>query len=698
MLVEFPHRRKFLKLTAGVATLPWMSGLATPAVANIGNGLASLDDGKVGIDIDGEMRTRLRDLAAGNRVVSDYSDSESVIVDGRPAAPFRLKGGTERAIMDERHGAGREMIIIGQSPDALEKRLSLRLYETFPGIIFVTTTFKNLGEERVKLDGWRIGSYTLKSAAQGETWSFSGSSHQDRRDWMQPVPDGFSQRNFMGMNASDYGGGTPVVDIWNADGGLAIAHIDVVPRQVSMPIHRSGSAISLAIESADAVSLEPDATITAPEHIIVRHDGDCFSPLSAYSAILQQRGLVPGEPCEGCYEPVWCAWGYERNFTVEEVLETLPKVKEMGLSWAVIDDGWQTSEGDWYLDPTKFPNGDADMKAMVDSIRAQGLKPRLWLAPLAVDPGTDMLRHDTDMLLLDQYGAVNDVSWWNAFTLCPAYDKTVENGKMLVRKIIGEWGFEGLKLDGHHLNGVAPCYNPAHNHARPEESVEGLQTYWKALFDEAVSINPDAVIELCPCGTSYAYHNLIGANQTVSSDPLSSWQIRMKGKVLKALIGPSAPYAGDHVELSDEGRDFASSVGIGAVVSTKFTWPNDTDNPSGELPPGGYKLTAEKEAWWKRWIDIYNAEMLPKGIYRGDLYTHGIDYPEAHAIEKTGHHYFSFYADQFDGNVELRGLGAGEWTVTDLWDGSVIATVNGGKTAKLPAKFTNALLLKAVSS
>jgi len=28
-----------------------------------------------------------------------------------------------------------------------------------------------------------------------------------------------------------------------------------------------------------------------------------------------------------------------------------------------------------------------------------------------------------------------------------------------------DWGFDGLKLDGQHMNGVPVCYNPAHHHA-----------------------------------------------------------------------------------------------------------------------------------------------------------------------------------------------------------------------------------------
>ena len=60
------------------------------------------------------------------------------------------------------------------------------------------------------------------------------------------------------------------------------------------------------------------------------------------------------------------------------------------------------------------------------------------------------------------------------YTQCPAYQPTIDYFKDVTRRIIGDWGFEGLKLDGQHLNSVAPCYNKAHNHARPEESVEKL--------------------------------------------------------------------------------------------------------------------------------------------------------------------------------------------------------------------------------
>ena len=91
------------------------------------------------------------------------------------------------------------------------------------------------------------------------------------------------------------------------------------------------------------------------------------------------------------------------------------------------------------------------------------------------------------------------------------------------------------------------------------------------VYDTARSIKPDSMVEFCPCGTGYSFFTMPYMNMAVASDPESSWQIRLKGKTLKALMGGSIAYFGDHVDMSDGGDDFASTVGIGGVVGTNFT-------------------------------------------------------------------------------------------------------------------------------
>jgi alpha-galactosidase len=517
---------------------------------------------------------------------------------------------------------------------------------------------------------------------------------------VQPLKAGFDQRNTLSMAASDYGGGIPMANIWRRDAGLAVGHVEPVPRLLDLPVRKTATGASIAIETvatdgARAMKFEPGASLSTDRTFLVAHTGDHFSALTQFRQFLEDEGVAAPKAPESAFAPVWCAWGYEREFTMDQVVNTLPKARELGFEWAVLDDGWQTNEGDWHLDKKKFPRGDDDMRDFVKRIRAQGMKPRLWIAPLAADPGSDVLHDHADMLLLDAYGAFQTVSWWNSLTQCPAYQPTIDYYVALTRKIIGDWGFEGLKLDGQHLNSVAPCYNKAHNHKRPTESVEKLGDFWMAIHKAAREANPNAVVELCPCGTVFNFHNLPATDQYPSSDPLSSWQVRHKGKTFKAISGHGSSFAGDHVELSDHANDFASSVGIGAVISTKFTWPKDTDKPVETLPPGGYVLTPEKEALWRKWVTIYKQNMLPKGEYLGQLYDIGFDKPEAHAISKDGAMNYAFYAERWDGKVELRGLGAGRYRVRDIFNDRDLGTVDA-KTNSLNARFERFLLVQAV--
>ena len=66
------------------------------------------------------------------------------------------------------------------------------------------------------------------------------------------------------------------------------------------------------------------------------------------------------------------------------------------------------------------------------------------------------------------------------------------------RKALGEWGFDGLKIDGQHLNAAPECFNPAHEHASPADAPEGVPGFFKAIWDSAQAVKPGAVIESAP--------------------------------------------------------------------------------------------------------------------------------------------------------------------------------------------------------
>jgi len=659
-------RRRFLQLAAG-ATVASQTPLAAGA-GEVRERRAELSDGVLLIEFDPTLRSRLSNLGAGRRrAITPWTSSEYLrLSGGEPLDHFVLRESTREAA-DGPHGKGTRLKLLGVSPQGIEKRVEVTLVGRYPGVAFYRVAYRNRSSAPVALAGWTNSGWKLLSAAAQDLrgpqfWSYCGSTHADRRDWVQPVTAGFAQDNFMGMTASDYGGGTPVVDVWRADCGLAVGHLATIPRLVSLPVKHTPQGATLAVSAREARVLQPGESLDTLETFVALHRGDYFAALASYRRIMAERGVKSPPSPAAAYEPIWCAWGYERECTVKLIEDTLPKVEELGLRWAVIDDGWQSNVGDWELNRAKFPHGAADMQQLVARIRARSLKSRLWYAPLAAAPGSDLLHDHTDMLLLDKDGAVQNVSWWNSFYLCPAYTPTVDHTVALVRRFMGEWGLQGLKVDGQHLNGVAPCYNPAHHHARPEESVERLPEFMQEIYRTATTLDPEAVVEVCPCGTAYSFFNFASLNQAPASDPESSWQVRHKGKTLKALMGPSAAFAGDHVELSDGGDDFASTVGIGAIVSTKFTWPVDPK------PKDSFLLTPQREALWRRWIALYNERLLPQGIYRGELYDIGFDKPETHVVEKSGRLYYAFYARRWSGPVALRGLTAGRYRVRDYFN------------------------------
>ena len=682
-------RRTLLKLAsagAASAALPWV-----PAANAAAGARATAGDGVLDLAFDGALRTR---VSAHGRAITGFDASESLLLEGGEADAFGFVDHRVEDASDPRHGAGRRHLVRGRNDDGVEKTVEATFFARYPGMAIVQVRYRNGGAQPLAVQGWRNAGHELADAPGG-FWSFSGATHADRRDWVQPLGEGFDQRNTLSMDASDYGGGTPVANLWRRDVGLAVGHVEPVPRLLDLPVRRTAGGAAIAVESPHPATLAPGATLATERTLLCVHTGDHFAPLLHYRGFMADQRLQGPQAPASAFAPIWCAWGYDRGFTREQVLGTLPKVRELGFEWAVLDDGWQTNEGDWKLDRRKFPRGEDDMREFVRAVKAQGLRPRLWLAPLAADPGSDVLHDHADMLLLDAEGSFQKVSWWNALTQCPAYQPTVDYYVALVKKIVGDWGFEGLKLDGQHLNAVAPCHNPQHRHARPEESCEKLADFWNAIHRAAHEANPDAVVELCPCGTAFAFHNLPATDQYPSSDPLSSWQVRHKGKTAKALMGSRSSYAGDHVELSDGGDDFASSVGIGAVISTKFTWPQDTDHPTQPLPPGGFVLTPEKEALWRKWAELYREHMLPRGEYLGGLYDIGFDRPEAHAIAKDGALYYAFYAKEWSGPLQLRGLDRGRrYRVRDLFAGVELGTVDA-RANTLEARFERFLLLQA---
>jgi len=664
-------------------------------VARGASAAISIESQNLRVEFDSAMHSRVVAKFAGKAIpVGEFGASEYVAKEnGVPVQDFSFLGqnrGQKRDSVRDLRGRGQRLTITGTS-GGLQKTVVISVYDEFPRMAFFQVQYTNQSDSAIHLTGWTNNRYSIDAAGAEEPafWSYQSGSYRNRPDWILPLKMGFKQENFLGMNATDYGGGTPVADVWRRDVGIGVGHLERAPKLVSLPINmpdRGHATLALTFNS-DTV-LQPGKTLDTFETFVAVHQRDYFQTFQDYSAAMQRRGVRFEPAPETAFGPIWCAWGYGKSFTPSQVEQALPEVKKLGFAWVGVDDGWQTNEGDWALLPSKFPNGDRDMKALVDRIHGQAFRAQLWWAPLAAHPDSDVARNHADELLLNPDGSKQKISYWNDWDFCPAYAPAVERHRQLVVKMFRDWGYDGLKLDGQHMNGMPPCYNPAHKHARPEESVEALPQFFKMIFDTARSIKPDALVEFCPCGTSFNFFTLPNLNMSVASDPRSSWQVRTKGKTLKALHGDAIAYFGDHVELSDGRQDFASTLGIGGVVGTQFTWP------VGSAQRGRLDLTPQKEEIWRKWVALYNTQMLSRGEYLGGLYDIGFDRPEAHAIRKSGKMYYAFFAPRYRGPIEIRGLGQGDYEVVDYENDKKLGTVHG-PAGTIEVQFENHLLIRA---
>jgi alpha-galactosidase len=597
----------------------------------------------------------------------------------------------------------------------IERMLVLEAYDDFPNLVLVSTTYKNSGTADFNIDQVLMQQHQFSAkhvdpqSQPYDMWSFQGSSYNWGEDDVQPLKRTSTQPNLMGeMVKGGYGGGIPVVAFWTASVGEAIGHVETLPWSLSIPVKVAADGrVNASISIPANATLKPGESYSTPRSFLAVYSGDFYEPLRMWSSVLQKEGWDIPKPSNEAYNVAWCGWGYEFNVTPKQMLGTVPKLKEMGIKWATLDDRWFDNYGDWDPRPDTFP-GDS-IKQMVDDFHKQGMLAQIWWLPLGVEDGqgkyeshkygiSKVVKEHPDWLILDKNGKhariVRDLA-----ALDPSLPEVQAYFKQLTEKFIRDWGFDGSKLDN--VYSVPKCYNPAHHHKSPQDSVDAMGEVYKVIFQTTRALKPESVTQACPCGTPPSLAWLPFIDQAVTADPVGGSQVRRRIKMYKALLGPQSAVYGDHVELSEmtpighgnwseHGHDFASTVGTGGVVGTKFVWPD----PGPHFKP--VALTSEKEEHWKKWIGLYNQKMLSKGEFL-DLYVYGYDVPEGYAIAKDGKMYYAFFTEKpFAGEVELRGLKPGTYNVLDYPDGKDLGTVQAaeGKSPRLKAEFNDHLLLE----
>ncbi len=620
-------------------------------------------------------------------------------------------------------GAGRRVEIparpLGPSGTELQLVLHIEVYDNFPNILLSTVEYKNTGTSEVVIEKSvnqrrRLNARLADPKAHPwEMWSFHGASYDWGKDDVAKLTPVFSQPNIMGeMVKGGYGGGIPVVAFWTRQVGEAVGHVETIPISAAIPAKVAADGrVDTEVDYAANITLKPGQTYSTPRSFVSVYTGDFYQPLRIWSSVLQKEGWELPKPSSEAYNVSWCGWGYEENVTPAQMLGTIPKLKEMGIKWVTLDDRWFDVYGDWNPRPDTFP-GDS-IKKMTDNFHKEGMLAQIWWLPLGVEDGqgryeshkyavSKIAQEHPEWLILDKNGKHARMTRGLA-VLCPAVPEVQAYHKQLTERFIRDWGFDGSKLDN--IYSVPECYNPAHHHKSPQDSVNAMGDVYKEIFQTTRALKPQSVTQSCPCGTPPSLAWLPFMDQAVTADPVGAVQVRRRIKMYKALLGPESAVYGDHVELSamtklpngndyrEHGDDFASTIGAGGVVGTKFVWPD----PGPKFKD--VNLTAAKEERWKKWIGLYNQKMLSKGEFR-DLYVTGYDAPEGYAIAKDSKMYYAFFTpSNWKGEVELRGLRPGKYRVTDYAEGKDLGTADASAdgVANLAAEFKDHLLLEVTA-
>jgi alpha-galactosidase len=591
-------------------------------------------------------------------------------------------------------GEAREVRATAQDlSDDFALTLQMDFPTRYPGVVVITSQVKNSGPQPVTLEEINQGSIHLsapsapKAAEEALFWSLQGGGYKWGADFILPVRAGFTQDNYTGPKGDANGGGFPFVDLWRPEMGVAVALLEPKPPLAWVPVTVTpqGQA-QVRVTTRPSVEI-PSAGTYAPSPVMVTvHAGDFYDPVVRYRALMGDLGVPTVNHFEpNDYAAAWCTWGYQRTFTVEDILQKMSQMKAMGMKELILDDGWFDRFGDWNPTRKKFPRGDSDMKALIDKAHTEGLTFRLWWSPGSADLGSAIDRRHPDWFILAKDGHRAKASW-NSYYLCPAYRPVSEAMRALVERFVRRWGVDSFKLDGTDLNHAPLCYNPAHHHTRPQESFEQWPELFRRIRATAMAIRPDFRIELCPCGITPTFQLGTAFEQPVTSDPFDT-QVTQRVKFLKAWFGPRAPVLEEYVGLlgqkEPDGKPYTfraelypRALGTGSVISTFSPVLNNTH---------------------AQWTAIYNQRQLAGGEYL-NLYDIGWDNPEGHVVRKGQALYYGFFTrlpgGEFNGKVTLRGLPSGRFRVTDYVQNRVVGEVTAAD-ATLAVSFRDSLLLFA---
>ena len=241
-------------------------------------------------------------------------------------------------------------------------------------------------------------------------------------------------------------------------------------------------------------SVMPMKQYKATVRIDMRNIAYCDAICDIVSWWENECGYTPAYVPEHARLPMNSLWySFHQQLDVEQIIKECRLSKAIGMDTVIVDDGWQTDDnnrgyqfcGDWEVSSQKFP----DIKDFVSRVHETGMKVMLWFSVpyIGVDAKNYTVFQD---MLLDEPNKRK-----KHFALDPRYKAVRDYLIGIYAKAVGEWGFDGLKLDfidEFVLKGKSLEYDPRRDHQSLENAIDTLMTDVTAALR---TINPQVLIE-----------------------------------------------------------------------------------------------------------------------------------------------------------------------------------------------------------
>ncbi|GEL98650.1 alpha-galactosidase [Cellulomonas terrae] len=278
------------------------------------------------------------------------------------------------------------------------------------------------------------------------------------------------------------------------------------------------------------VVLAPGESLTSPE--VIGSWGDGLNELAhRFHDEWRSRPEHPRRP-----RPVtlntWEAVYFDH--TLDRLTALADAAASVGVERFVLDDGWFLGRrddtaglGDWYVDPTVWPEG---LHPLVDHVRARGMEFGLWVEPEMVNPDSDLARRHPDWVLRGRTTLPPSARQQQVLDLAhpDAYAYVAER----LHSLVAEYPIAYLKWD--HNRDLLDAGSGPEGIARVREHTLALYR----LLDELKAAHPDLEIESCASGGARVDLGILARTDRIwTSDNLDPLE-RLVNQRYTALVVP----------------------------------------------------------------------------------------------------------------------------------------------------------------